>query len=60
MLSILCFNLPIACPGLRHLIWDRNPLLLNNIAVSKSSYILFGATAVTSVLIESLLDNKKI
>jgi succinate dehydrogenase (ubiquinone) cytochrome b560 subunit len=35
--------------GVRHLIWDNNPDLLENTKVEQSSYILVGASVVLSV-----------
>ena len=41
--------------GIRHFIWDKYPKLLTNSQVGKSSYIIFGATAVTSFLFENYI-----
>ena len=42
--------------GLRHFIWDKYPKLLNNNQVARSSYLLFGATFATSILIEKFFN----
>tara|TARA_B100001093_G_C26600888_1_gene915814 strand:+ start:240 stop:680 length:441 start_codon:yes stop_codon:yes gene_type:complete len=42
--------------GLRHFIWDKYPKLLNNTQVARSSYLLFGATFATSILIEQFFN----
>ena len=34
--------------GIRHLLWDRNPEMLENAKVEQSSYVLVGASAVIS------------
>jgi len=34
--------------GLRHLLWDRNPEMLDNKQVEQSSYILIGASVLLS------------
>ena len=41
--------------GIRHFIWDKYPSLLNNAQVGRSSFFIFGATAVCSFLIENRL-----
>lgn len=42
--------------GLRHFVWDKFPKqLLNNKLVAKSSYFLFGATAISTLAIETLI-----
>ena len=57
------FNYSIIAPityhtygGIRHFIWDKYPSLLNNKNVTKHSYMLFGGTFITSILIESILQ----
>ena len=44
--------------GIRHFIWDKYPSLLTNNKVAKSSYILFGATLGTSIMVENYLNIK--
>ena len=44
--------------GMRHFIWDKYPSLLTNNKVAKSSYILFGATLGTSIVVENYLNIK--
>lgn len=44
--------------GIRHFVWDKYPTLLNNNHVAKSSYILFGTTIGTSIIIERYLNSK--
>ena len=41
--------------GIRHFIWDKYPSLLNNAQVGRSSFFIFGATALCSFLIENRL-----
>jgi len=41
--------------GVRHFIWDKYPKLLNNKAVTRSSYLLFGITGVSSILFENIV-----
>lgn len=41
--------------GMRHFIWDYYPKLLTNSKVAKSSYLLFGLTLGTSMLLEKIL-----
>lgn len=41
--------------GIRHFLWDKYPKYLNNKQVAKSSMILFGFSAVTTVLQEYIL-----
>ena len=41
--------------GIRHFIWDKYPKLLNNKAVARSSYLLFGITGISSILFENIL-----
>ena len=46
--------------GIRHFIWDKYPnQLLKNHLVRKSSYFLFGATALSSLAIENFITNYK-
>jgi succinate dehydrogenase (ubiquinone) cytochrome b560 subunit len=40
--------------GVRHLIWDKSPELLQNDQVEKTSYALFGASAALSLVIAAL------
>ena len=42
--------------GVRHFIWDRYPLLLNNNQVTKSSYLLFATTIGSSIVLERYLN----
>ena len=42
--------------GIRHFMWDKYPSLLENVKVAKSSYLLFGATFATSILINSFFN----
>lgn len=44
--------------GMRHFIWNKYPSLLTNNKVAKSSYILFGATIGTSIMVENYLNIK--
>tara|TARA_Y100000991_G_scaffold58995_1_gene43247 strand:- start:223 stop:594 length:372 start_codon:yes stop_codon:yes gene_type:complete len=44
--------------GLRHFIWDKYPKLLTNKSVPKSSYLLFGLTGLSSILVEKLINKK--
>ena len=41
--------------GIRHFIWDKYPQLLTNAQVARSSYFIFGATAISSFLLEKCL-----
>lgn len=41
--------------GIRHFIWDRYPRFLNNRAVTRSSFFLFGITGVSSILFENVV-----
>lgn len=41
--------------GIRHFIWDKYPKLLNNKAVVRSSYLLFGITGISSILFENII-----
>ena len=38
--------------GIRHFLWDKYPLMLENNKVSKSSYILFGLASGLTILLE--------
>ena len=42
--------------GMRHFIWDKYPSLLTNNKVTKSSYMLFGATLGSSIIVENYLN----
>tara|TARA_Y100000992_G_scaffold130081_1_gene85737 strand:+ start:1104 stop:1472 length:369 start_codon:yes stop_codon:yes gene_type:complete len=44
--------------GIRHFIWDKYPSLLTNKSVMRSSYLLFGASIGTSLLIEKSIFKK--
>ena len=44
--------------GLRHFIWDRNPALLNNRAVARSSYLLFSSSIVSSFMIDKFINKR--
>ena len=44
--------------GLRHLVWDKYPKLLNNKSVARSSILLFGLTGISSYFIENKLIEK--
>ena len=44
--------------GIRHFIWDKYPQLMTNIKVTRSSYLLFGLTGVSSILAEKIINNK--
>jgi len=44
--------------GMRHFIWDKYPSLLTNNKVTRSSYMLFGATLGTSIMVENYLNFK--
>lgn len=49
--------------GLRHMIWDKNPKLLRNISVSRSSYGLFFISIASTLFVENVIiknDLKKI
>ena len=39
--------------GMRHLIWDKYPKLLNNKSVARSSIVLFGLTGISCYFIEN-------
>ena len=39
--------------GIRHMVWDSNPALLNNIAVKRSSFLIIGLTLGFSYIIEN-------
>ena len=41
--------------GIRHFIWDKYPQLLNNKSVARSSYLLFGISTLSSILIEKYI-----
>ena len=41
--------------GIRHLVWDKYPKLLNNKSVAISSFLLFGLTGISSYFIENNL-----
>tara|TARA_B100000123_G_C25739616_1_gene433168 strand:+ start:168 stop:533 length:366 start_codon:yes stop_codon:yes gene_type:complete len=41
--------------GIRHFLWDKFPNLLTNTRVANSSYLLFGLTIGTSILVEKIL-----
>ncbi len=38
--------------GVRHLVWDSFPHLLNNSKVARSSYALFGLSIIPTILLE--------
>ncbi len=40
--------------GIRHFIWDRYPYLLTNKAVTQSSYVLYGTSIVSCIIIDKL------
>lgn len=40
--------------GLRHLVWDKKPELLNTVSVEQASYVLAGSSIVTSLGIATL------
>jgi succinate dehydrogenase (ubiquinone) cytochrome b560 subunit len=40
--------------GIRHLVWDRTPDLIENDKVEQSSYILIGASSAVSVALALL------
>lgn len=42
--------------GIRHTIWDKNPSLLTNIKVTKSSYFLFGTSILSTYIFEKYID----
>mgnify|MGYP001348396715 CR=1 FL=1 len=44
--------------GLRHFIWDRNPALLNNTSVVRSSYLLFSSSIVSSFMIDKIINKR--
>jgi len=44
--------------GIRHFIWDRNPNLLNNTSVVKSSYLLFTSTIISSLIIDKIINKR--
>ena len=44
--------------GIRHFVWDKYPSLLNNNHVAKSSYLLFGTSIGTTIMIERYLNSK--
>ena len=46
--------------GIRHIIWDKNPNLLTNISVHKSSQILFISTILSSILLDKIITNKRV
>ena len=58
-----CFQYSIIAPityhsygGIRHFIWDKYPgQLLKNSLVAKSSYLIIGATALSTIVIESVI-----
>ena len=39
--------------GIRHFIWDKYPKLLTNNSVTKSSYLLFGSSLLTTFIIHN-------
>ena len=58
----MCFNYSFIIPstyhtygGLRHFLFDKYPSLLTNNRVAQSSYLLFGATIGTSIVIENYI-----
>ena len=46
------------CGGLRHLLWDKYPKLLNNKSVARSSFLLFSLSGLSSYFIEKNLSEK--
>ena len=44
--------------GIRHFIWDKYPKLLTTKSVAKSSYLIFGLSAITSVLSENIIKKQ--
>lgn len=49
--------------GLRHMIWDKNPGLLKNISVARSSYGIIVMSVVSTIFVENVIirnDLKKI
>ena len=55
--SILFPNIYHLYGGIRHYIWDKYPQLLTNKMVTKSSYILYGTSIATTLLIEKILKD---
>ena len=45
--------------GIRHFIWDKYPKYLTNKSVSKSSYLLFGSSIITTIILNNY-NNKNI
>ena len=39
--------------GIRHFIWDKYPKLLTNTSVTKSSYLLFGSSLLTTIIFDN-------
>ena len=44
--------------GIRHFIWDKYPKLLTNNSVTRSSYLLFGTSLLTTFIIHNCYDRK--
>jgi succinate dehydrogenase cytochrome b556 subunit len=57
-----CVNYSLIVPstyhtygGLRHFLFDKYPFLLTNNKIAQSSYLLFGATIGTSIIVEKYI-----
>ena len=44
--------------GIRHFIWDKYPKLLTNNSVTKSSYLLFGSSLLTTAIIDNYYNKQ--
>ena len=44
--------------GIRHFIWDKYPKLLTNNSVTKSSYLLFGSSLLTTAIIDNYYNKE--
>ena len=42
--------------GIRHFIWDKYPKYLLNHSVAKSSYLLFGASILSTIVIDKIIN----
>lgn len=42
--------------GIRHMLWDMKPNLLQNKAVARSSYLLLGSSLITTIITEKILN----
>ena len=44
--------------GIRHFIWDKYPNLLTNKSVTRSSYLLFGSSLLTTIILDNYCNKK--